>query len=160
MKLKFDKESKSVGIEFGEYRGIWVNLMNEWPQLWQKCNWKTFNVINIYFEDDIMMGGFEFEFWLLGFGIRLRVNYTQTEQVRELLEKAKEIESGEAKTIPWERLESEETNGRMGQRMFNFLCWLKDEKGINSEQSGRMGDPFNLSDEKFFKYYDEYSKDI
>lgn len=45
---------------------------------------------------------------------------------------------------------------RKGQTIFNFLEWLKLEKGVNANQNARLADSFHLSDEDFDKYYEEF----
>jgi len=50
------------------------------------------------------------------------------------------------------------TSWRKGQTIFNFLEWLRIEKGFNGNQSVRMADPFHLSDKEFDKYIKEYNK--
>lgn len=49
---------------------------------------------------------------------------------------------------------------RQGQFWFNFLEWLKVEKGYQSEQSNRMADPFHIPDDKFNKLIKEYEEAI
>ena len=49
---------------------------------------------------------------------------------------------------------------RKGQLIFNFLEWLKVNKGFRSAQSSRMADPFNIDDEQFNEYYKEYSETL
>ena len=47
---------------------------------------------------------------------------------------------------------------RKGQTLFNFLWWLKREKGYpgEPEESGRMADPFNISDAKLDTLYKQF----
>ena len=52
-----------------------MSVINDWKGLWNEYNWYTFHFIHIYFENDIMTGGLDFEFVVLGLGIRLRYNY-------------------------------------------------------------------------------------
>ena len=42
---------------------------------------------------------------------------------------------------------------RIGQRIFNFLEWLKEEKGVNGNQNKRMADPYYLSDDEWESYW-------
>lgn len=45
---------------------------------------------------------------------------------------------------------------RKGQSLFNFLEWLREEKGIPSETPyGRIADPFHLSNEQWDAYLAE-----
>lgn len=47
---------------------------------------------------------------------------------------------------------------RDGQTIFNFLEWLKNEKGVDGNQNARLADTFHLSNEQLQAYADEYSK--
>lgn len=55
-------------------------------------------------------------------------------------------------------------NWRKGQTIFNFLEWLRVEKGFNQEDGElimsdtRMADPFYIVDEELDKYYEEFLK--
>ncbi len=51
---------------------------------------------------------------------------------------------------------------RIGQTIFNFLWWLKEKKGYDSEMGteGRMADPFNIEDRKLKNLYEEYLKSL
>jgi hypothetical protein len=47
---------------------------------------------------------------------------------------------------------------RKGQTIFNFLWWLKTDKGYAPEigTDGRMADPFHIADEQLDKLFDEF----
>lgn len=47
---------------------------------------------------------------------------------------------------------------RKGQTIFNFLWWLKDQKGYTPEMgaTGRMADPFHIDDEKLDELFEEF----
>lgn len=47
---------------------------------------------------------------------------------------------------------------RIGQKIFNFLSWLHTEKDIDTNQCGRIADPFHISDKEMIKYWIEYNK--
>lgn len=47
---------------------------------------------------------------------------------------------------------------RIGQKIFNFLEWLHLEKGIGTNQCGRIADPFYISDDKMMEYWMEFNK--
>lgn len=47
---------------------------------------------------------------------------------------------------------------RIGQQIFNFLEWLNAEKGISTNQCGRIADPFFIDDKKMVEYWNEYIK--
>ena len=49
---------------------------------------------------------------------------------------------------------------RKGQFIFNFLEWLRINKGFAGIQSSRMADPFNIDDKQFDEYYKEYSETL
>jgi hypothetical protein len=64
----------------------------EWSQLFWKFNWYTFTVINIEFEKDDMVHGYEFRVIVLGLGFRIRYN---TDKALEQFEEwAKEVNEG------------------------------------------------------------------
>lgn len=46
---------------------------------------------------------------------------------------------------------------RIGQKIVNFLTWLNTEKGIGTNQCGRIADPFYISDDKMMEYWKEYN---
>ena len=73
MKLTKDKHDKRYYLHLS--KNSFVHAINDWKQLWGKYNWYTFHFINIYLEDDVWTGGFEFEFVVLGLGFRFRCNY-------------------------------------------------------------------------------------
>ena len=45
---------------------------------------------------------------------------------------------------------------RKGQLIFNFLEWLRNEKGISGNQNARLADSFRLSDDEWDKYLKEF----
>jgi hypothetical protein len=45
---------------------------------------------------------------------------------------------------------------RKGQTLFNFLEWLATDKGISPNQTLRIADTFQISDEELDKYIEEY----
>ena len=53
---------------------IVVNWTNEWRQIGDKCNWYTCTFIQVYFEKDMMIFGYEFRFIVLGLGLSIRYN--------------------------------------------------------------------------------------
>jgi len=52
-----------------------IHGRNDWGQLFGKYNWYSFHFIHVYFENEVMTGGWELECVLLGLGFRLRYNY-------------------------------------------------------------------------------------
>ena len=47
---------------------------------------------------------------------------------------------------------------RKGQTVFNFLVWLKEEKGVDGKN--KMADPFYITDDNWDKLFKEYTKVI
>ena len=46
---------------------------------------------------------------------------------------------------------------RIGQQIFNFLEWLRTDKGYQAQgEDSRMADPFYISDEEWDKLYNEF----
>ena len=78
-----------------------AHFNNDWPQLFKRgeYNWRNFTFINLSFEDDIMLGGFEIEAALLGFGVRIRLGIRKTERMEELQQRVEDIKDGTAGTI-------------------------------------------------------------
>ena len=70
-----------------------IELDCQWKQLLAGYNWYTFNLINIEIENDIIMGGYECTFVLLGFSIRWRWNHTETEMMKGCLDTMKDLEN-------------------------------------------------------------------
>lgn len=67
---------------------LFIHSIFEWEQLSGKWNWLTFHLIHIMFENEVMTGGFEFEFIIVGVGFRLRYNYNdKMEKIVEECEK-------------------------------------------------------------------------
>ncbi len=66
------------------YVGWFVEPIEQWSQFLGGCNWYTFHPIKIEFEDERIMGGIEITVVILGLGLRVRWNYTETDQVCEM----------------------------------------------------------------------------
>lgn len=77
-----------------------VEWIEDWSQLIQRCNWYTFNFFQFQFEWDRVLGAVEFTFILMGLGLRARWTYTETEELRELHRRVQEIEDGTAELVP------------------------------------------------------------
>ena len=77
--MKISKEYGKLYINITE--NLFIETQFQWNQFISKklrkyrWNWVSFNFIDIYFENDIMIGGLEFIFILLGIGFRIRYNY-------------------------------------------------------------------------------------
>lgn len=62
-----------------------VEFIEEWSQMVSKCNWYTCTVCRIEFENDAILGAYEWIAVFLGVGIRIRWNHTRTELIDELV---------------------------------------------------------------------------
>ncbi len=81
--MKFKIEDGYLSITYKD-KELLINILNEWRQLFSKYNWYTMTIINLYIENDAMMGAYDFEFVILGIGIRFRLNYKETETMKEI----------------------------------------------------------------------------
>lgn len=77
-----------------KYVGLHIFWIEEWSQLFTKCNWYTFNFLNIELEDDRIMGGVEVTVIMLGLGVRVRWNYKVTKDVSSIKEQVDKINAG------------------------------------------------------------------
>lgn len=91
-----DEFDRAWYLHIGE--NTFAHIENDWPQLWGKYNWKTYRIADIYYEDDVMLGGHEFRFVLFGFGFRIRHNNPDNEKMKELENTAKELSKKSART--------------------------------------------------------------
>lgn len=80
-----------MGETMSEWKGFFIEPIEQWSQLLGGCNWYTFHPIMIEFEDDRHMGGVECSFILLGLGFRARWNYRDTETTEELRRRIEKI---------------------------------------------------------------------
>lgn len=89
MKIKIergdDEYDRTWYLNLGE--NTFAHLENDWVQLFGKHNWKTYRLADIYYENDVMLGGKEFRFVILGFGFRIRHNNPDNETMKEMIEK-------------------------------------------------------------------------
>ena len=69
--------------------------IQEWSQLFEPCNWRTFHPVMVEIEDDIILGGVECTVILLGLGFRIRWNHSQTEFGDELSRRVGELMDAE-----------------------------------------------------------------
>ncbi len=88
MKIVFNDRDMPFGICLKFGKDSFAHFENDWPQIWGRYNWKTYRVADIYYEDDVMLGGHEFRFVLFGFGIRIRVNNPDHPGMKDLNDKA------------------------------------------------------------------------
>ena len=75
--------------------------------------------------------------------------------------KEAEIINWLTKTIESERervIGKQADDMRKGQTVFNFLVWLKEEKGVDGKN--KMADPFYITDDNWDKLFKEYTKTI
>ena len=54
------------------------------------------------------------------------------------------------------KLEFKIPDWRIGQTIFNFLGWIKWEKGYDIADDERMADPFHIPDDEFIKLWAEF----
>ena len=73
------------------YTGLFIDWIEEWSQFTQACNWYDFHPVWVELEWDRMLGGLEATLILLGLGVRVRWNYAETEQARNIREEADKI---------------------------------------------------------------------
>jgi hypothetical protein len=74
-----------------EYCGWFIDWIEQYSQFFRQDNWYTYNPVVIEFEDDRCMGGAEITLIVLGLGFRLRWNYEETEQVKEIIKQMDEL---------------------------------------------------------------------
>ncbi len=74
-----------------EYKGWFIDWIEEWSQIFGGCNWYTFTLIRIEFENDAILGGIETTWIILGLGFRLRWNHTETKLARDLKDQVDEL---------------------------------------------------------------------
>lgn len=75
----------------GDYRGLYLILIEEWAQFIRRDNWHTFHPILVEFEGDWILGGVEVSIVILGLGFRLRWNYERTEKIDEIDRRVDEV---------------------------------------------------------------------
>lgn len=72
--------------------GRWlIDLTEDYSQFFDACHWYTYRVAHIEFERDVVLGGWEASIALLGLGIRVRWNHTETDALREVRRRMDEI---------------------------------------------------------------------
>jgi hypothetical protein len=71
--MKIEKSHNRIIFEFK--KGIIIELWECLSEIifWKHYNWNVWQFINIEFENDIWLGGYEFSFVLLCCGIRIRI---------------------------------------------------------------------------------------
>jgi len=94
------------------YRRIFVNFFSEWGQLLGKYNWTNWNLccIQIMYENDIILGAYEFQIIIFGLGFRIRfIKPIKTPEMLAIEKQLKEIKSGEAAKNwkDWEEVKKE-----------------------------------------------------
>ncbi len=62
------KEEYGWILYLNKKESAFVSFINEWKQIFGKMNWYSITLVNIYFENDMMAPGYEFEFEVLGLG--------------------------------------------------------------------------------------------
>lgn len=80
IRLKKDDVTRHWNLVFGKKGNTFIHATNDWAQFYclltgkTKYNWYTFDIVKVYFENDIICPGFEVEIALLGIGLRFRHN--------------------------------------------------------------------------------------
>jgi hypothetical protein len=71
--MKIDKSKNMILFEFKN--GLIIELWQALTEIFQskRFNWNVWQFIMIEFENDMMLGGYEFTFVFLGCGMRIRV---------------------------------------------------------------------------------------
>ena len=85
--MKLTKEYGQYTLEITD--NLFIESVFRWWWLFKKSNWFDVELINITFEKDSMLDGYELIFIILGFGFRARLN-TFTED-NEIIKRAKSI---------------------------------------------------------------------
>ena len=69
-----------------------IEFRNDWEQVFGKWNWYSFTIIQIYFENDIMCPGYEFECIILGLGFRIRINRSwEGTEIQKRIDEIKDV---------------------------------------------------------------------
>lgn len=80
-----EKHDGQILFHFGE--NTFAYIENDWRQLFRSgFNWKTYRVADIYYENDVMLGGKEFRFVVLGLGFCIRHNNPNNEKFKEIVD--------------------------------------------------------------------------
>ena len=90
--MKITKEDGYLIISHKD-KELLLCLRNDYAQLIGNWNWYNFTFIEMSIENDYQLGGFEFDFVILGIGIHLRLNYKKTEMTESLQSMINEIKS-------------------------------------------------------------------
>lgn len=75
------------------YTGGFIEWIEQWSQIFDDCNWYTFQFAHIEFEWDKCMGGVEASVVILGLGFRARYNYAITDHVKEVRQRIEDIKN-------------------------------------------------------------------
>ena len=94
-----------------ERGGFLAHFVQEWTQFSSGWNWRTFHPIMIEIEDDCSLGGIEATIIFLGLGFRVRWNYTETDELRDINERVAEIEADPSLAVPLELRPANESCG-------------------------------------------------
>jgi hypothetical protein len=77
-----------------EYIGFFFDWIEDYSQLFGNNNWYNFRIMHIEPEWDRIFGGVELTFIVLGLGFRARWNYKETEDIKILKRRVKDITEG------------------------------------------------------------------
>ena len=67
---------------------ITFGFIEDWSQIWDKCNWYEFHFVSFYIENTPKLGLVEFQFAFLGLGFYVTWEYKDTKFKRELEDEA------------------------------------------------------------------------
>jgi len=76
-----------------EFGRLMVDWQEDWSQFFYPCNWRTFRFAHVEAEDDTMLGAFEVTVVLLGLGVRLRFNHTETDTLAKIRREVSELQT-------------------------------------------------------------------
>jgi hypothetical protein len=78
-------------------RGNWLfELIEEYSQFFDDCNWYTYRFAHLEFENDSILGAYEGTIVILGIGIRVRWSHTETETMAEIKRRVETIKDMES----------------------------------------------------------------
>lgn len=90
-----------------------IDWVQQWDQLWTDCNWYDCDLLWIRFENDKVMGGYEFTFIVLGLGFRWRWNHMMTDSRKDMEETIAGLREGTVTTRPWSEVRDEILNSQV-----------------------------------------------
>lgn len=71
-----------------------IDWVEQYSQFFERCNWYTYNLAHIEFENDVSMGAWDVTFIVFGLGFRARWNHTRTVRVEEIERRMRSVLPG------------------------------------------------------------------